>query len=101
MWQVFGPSGLWNSLKPQALRFGEPIATPTLACVKAGASLIPSPITATLPCQQTIYARDFRPEEQFGSDRTAILIYAPKAVSGGDTVRDLSGNGNEGRVERF
>jgi hypothetical protein len=46
------------------------------------------------------YSTDFQPEERFLPDSTAILIYAADAVSDG-TVRDLSGHGNEGRVERF
>ena len=46
------------------------------------------------------YSSDFQPEEQFSPDRTATLIYAADAVSGG-IVRDLSGHGNDGRVERL
>ena len=45
------------------------------------------------------YSTDFQAEEQFGPDITAILIYAPEVVSGG-IVRDLSGHGNDGRVQR-
>ena len=46
------------------------------------------------------YSSDFQPDERFSPDRTAILIYAADAVSGG-TVRDLSGHGNDGRVKWF
>ena len=46
------------------------------------------------------YTADFQPDEDFRRDETAVLIYSAKSVEGG-TVHDLSGNGNDGAVERF
>lgn len=46
------------------------------------------------------YTTDFQPEERFSPNSTAVLIYAPDSV-GGVTVHDLSGHGNDGRVERL
>jgi hypothetical protein len=46
------------------------------------------------------YSTDFQPEERFSLDSKAVLIYAPDSAGGG-TVHDLSGHGNDGRVERL
>lgn len=44
---------------------------------------------------------DFQPDEKFqAADETAILIYVGQSVEG-NTVRDLTGHGNDGRVQRF
>ncbi len=46
------------------------------------------------------YTADFEPAADFPPDDAAVLIYSAKSVEG-NTVRDLSGHGNDGRVERF
>lgn len=46
------------------------------------------------------YTTDFEPATDFPPDDTAILIYSAKSVDG-DNVRDLSGHGNDGWLERF
>ena len=46
------------------------------------------------------YTTDFEPIADFPPDDTAVLIYSAKSVDG-DTVHDLSGHGNDGRIERL
>ena len=46
------------------------------------------------------YVADFEPDKDFQSDDFAVLIYSAKSVDG-DKVHDLSGHGNDGRLERF
>jgi len=46
------------------------------------------------------YAVDFEPPKDFQSDDATVLIYSAKSVNG-DKVRDLSGKGNGGKVERL
>jgi hypothetical protein len=46
------------------------------------------------------YTADFEPDADIQADDAAILIYSAKSVDG-NTVKDLSGHGNDGRLERL
>jgi hypothetical protein len=46
------------------------------------------------------YTADFHPAEDLQPDDAAVLIYSAKSVEG-EKVRDLSGHGNDGWVERL
>lgn len=46
------------------------------------------------------YTADFEPTQDLPPDDTAVLVYSAQSVDG-DVVRDLSGHGNDGEVERL
>lgn len=46
------------------------------------------------------FTTDFEPDQDLPADDTTVLIYSAKSVNH-NTVHDLSGHGNDGRVERF